>query len=460
MLWRSAALALSRGACTIAHSAHNIAEMKHLRTSILAILLSLGLAGCDETRKTPPNVAVAFVNAAPSYSSVSVLREETTAADLNYLESAGGSFGADTYDFHLEVGPIDDERQRLVSFALELVAGMEYTIVATEVNGDLQERIFETTGGAGGAGVLHLAPMLAAVDFYVVTPGTDPAAATPLGTVSLGQQLEPASITAGEVEIVLTEASNPAAELLRSPTLPLPTDASLVFTIVEGAGLGFADIAVVISGATNFAFVDRDVQSSIRVINAISNRSTLDFGIDGDLDPPLLPSVAFGSVTDYTLIDAGTPNITGTPEGNPSVLEVDLPFDAEAGRFATIFIAGNPGDTSGSVSNDDLRPITGEAKISLFNGAGLFQFVDFFLLSPGTDISQEQSTSTLQSRAASSNISVVPGEYELTLRDSISTTILADPITFTLDEGGFYSVLITDSTGGSTVDITLFDDFN
>ncbi|MGI9260274.1 MAG: hypothetical protein ACR2QQ_15685, partial [Gammaproteobacteria bacterium] len=282
--------------------------MKQLRISIPTILLSLGLVGCDEPRKTPANVAIAFINAAPSYSSISVLREETTAVDLNYRESAGGSFGVDTYDFHFEVGAASEDRLRPVSFALELVDGMEYTIVATEVNGVLQERIIESPGEVEGAGLLHLAPTLAAVDVYVVTPGADPAAATPLGTVSFGQQLDPATIASGDIQIVVTEASNPASILMRSTTLTFPAGASLFFTIVDDAGLGFADLSVIVSGAANVALVDQNLQSSIRVINAIANRSPLDFGIDGDLDPPLLPNVDFGTLTDYTFVDAGMPN--------------------------------------------------------------------------------------------------------------------------------------------------------
>jgi hypothetical protein len=434
--------------------------MKQLRITIPAILLSLGLVGCDEERKTPPNVAIAFVNAAPSFSTISVLREETTAANLNFLESAGGSFGADTYDFHFEVGLSSDDRLRPVSFVLELVDGMEYTVVATEVNGVLQERVLETPSDSQGAGLLHLAPTLAAVDVYVLTPGGDPAAATPIGTVSFGQQVAPVTIDSGDVEIVVTEASNPASILLRSTAVPLPPGASLYFTIVDDAGLGFAGISVIVSGATNVALVDQNLQSSLRVVNAISDRSALDIGISGDLDPPLLPSVAFGTATDYTFIDAGMPNITVTPEGNPGVIELDLPFEAQAGRFETIFISGNPGDASGAISVDDLRPINNEAKINFFNGAGLFLFADFFLVPPGTDITAEQPTASLQSRDVSTNIAIAPGEYELTIRNAFLATLVGGPVTVTLNEGGFYSVLITDSTGGATVDFTLFDDFN
>ncbi|MGI9257624.1 MAG: DUF4397 domain-containing protein, partial [Gammaproteobacteria bacterium] len=267
-------------------------------------------------------------------------------------------------------------------------------------------------------------------------------------------------IASGDAQIVVTEASNPASILMRSTTITFPAGASLYFTIVDDAGLGFADISVIVSGAANFALVDQNLQSSIRVINAISDRSPLDFGIDGDLDPPLLPNVDFGTFTDYTFIDAGMPNFTATPAGNPSVIELDLPFEANAGRFETIFIAGNPGDASGAISIDDLRPIIGEAKMNFFNGAGLFLFVEFFVVPPGTDITGELPTASLQSRGATSNLAIAPGEYELSIRDAFSATILGGPISLTLEEGGFYTVLITDATGGATVDITLFDDFN
>ena len=51
------------------------------------------------------------------------------------------------------------------------------------------------------------------------------------------------------------------------------------------------------------------------------------------------------------------------------------------------------------------------------------------------------------------------GTYELTVQDTLNRTILAGPTTITLNDSGYYGLLISDNVGGSTVDITQFDDF-
>ncbi len=439
--------------------------MKPQNLCTVAILLSLALSGCDEGRKTPTNTSVSVVHAAPTTGFIGFRREEALEATLDFRQTAVVQFNVDVYDFHFDITPAGGESLRPVSFVQEIVADTSYTIVAAELGGQLQQLVLETpTFDADSSDVqamgLHLAPMFGAVDIYLLPPGTDPAAAVPIGSLDFEGQLAPISIAAGEVEVVLTEASDPATVLFRSVSFTLTAGQSVLFTVVDGAGVGFVPVSVLVSGGSNVALVDSSLDSRIRVINTLSDQSSLDIGIDGDLTPPLITGLTYGTVSAYTSITPGSSNLTGSPAGNPSVLEVDFPFTADAGRFATFLISGAPGAATIVFSADDTRPISGEAKLNIYNGAALFAFVDIFITLPGTDLSTIPPTSSIAAGGSVPNLPIAAAEYEITIRDGGTETVLAGPTTITLDDSGLYGILLTDSAGGATVDLTLFDDFN
>ena len=272
----------------------------------ITILLSLAVSGCDGGRENPPDVFVSFVHAAPSQGPITFRREQAIEASLDYKQSVTRTFDIDVYNFHFDSSIAGAAAERLVSFTLELVAGINYTIVATEVGGQLQQLILEapsTEPDSTNAQValLHVAPTLGAlgaVDVFLEAPGADLLSAVPLGTVSFGEDLAPRTIDAGDYEFTLTQMASPSAVLLRSVSFPLSADQSALFAIIDGAEQGIALVAVIVTGSTNFSFVDRDLLSQIRVIYAISDRSSLDVGIDNEFSPPLFPGLSFGTISD------------------------------------------------------------------------------------------------------------------------------------------------------------------
>ena len=211
--------------------------------------------------------------------------------------------------------------------------------------------------------------MLGPVDLYLIPPGTDPVSAVPLGTLSFTEELAPGPGDAGDYEFIVTEAANPAAVLLRSTTFPLSGGQSIQFTIADGADQGLAPLVVIVSGDVNFSFVDQNLDSSIRVINGIADRSSIDVGIDGDLSPPLISGLNFATISDYVIVEPGGHALTVSPADNPSVILLDFEFAVSAGRFATAFVANPPDAATAVFEMDDYRPITSEAKLNLYNAA-------------------------------------------------------------------------------------------
>lgn len=438
--------------------------MKSIYLYTLFILLSVGLTGCDEPRKTPPNVNTAFVHAAPSQGQIRFLREESLASELNYRESLTNSFNVDSYDWHFEIAGAVDLPSRPVSFSYDLVASFDYHIIAAELGGSLQEIILEFPALASDAAnsevaALHAASLQNSLNLYVEPTGTDPVSATPLGTLNLGENFAPRPVTPGDYEVIVTEAANPSVVLLRSTNFALGGGASALFTIVSGAGHGFAPVAITASGDVSFTFVDQNLDSRFRVINGISDQSALDIAIDSNFTPPLISGLAFGTVSGYEAIDPGLRTVTATPIGNPGVIQVEDEISADAGTFGTLFIANAPGTASTIFSIDDRRPVAGQGRINLYNAAVLFQFLDVYIAAPGTDINTVPPTAGLIPGASTANIALAAGTHEITVRTGGTTTVLAGPTTFTVDSGGFYGIIITDAPGGATVDLVLIDDF-
>ena len=440
--------------------------MKPQSLMTIAILLSLGVSGCDGGRENPPDVTVSFIHAAPNQRAIAVLREESLVTELNYRESATASFDADVYDFHFNITPAGAATERAVSFTHELVPATDYTIVATEIGGQFQELILETLSvdpspTSAQVASLHVAPTLGAVDVFLEAPDADLPSAVPLGSISFSEDLAPRTIAAGDYEFSLTAVASPTTVLLRSAPFTLPAGQSVLFAILDGADEGIAPLTVTLSGGSSLSFVDRDIESGIRVINAISDRSTLDVGIDNEFSPPLFPALSFGTVSADAFITPGTHDLTASPAGNPAVLLVNIPFEIDAGLLGTFFIADPPGATRTSFSVDDHRPIPGEATISLYNAAQLFAFVDIFIAPNGTDLGTAPPAASLLPGSSLPGLPIAQGDFEVTMRDSGTATVLAGPTPITLNAGGFYGILITDSVSapGATVDLTLLDDF-
>ncbi len=441
--------------------------MKPQSLITFAILLILGMSGCDGGRENPPNVRVSFIHAAPGQRAIEVRRQERLEADLSYRESGTASFDADTYDFHFDIVPAGAAPVRAVSFTYELVPETDYTIVATEIGGLFQQLIleapsFDPDSTSAQVASLHVAPTLGAVDVFLEAPGADLLSAVPLGTISFGKDLAPGTIGAGDYEFTVTAVASPATVLLRSTPFTLSAGQAALFAILDGANEGIAPLSVTVTGGANFSFVDSSLLSGIRVINAISDRSRLDVGIDNEFSPPLFPGLVFDTVSAYDeSVAPGMHDLTASPAGNPSVLEVNFPFAVDAGRLGTFFIANAPGATATSFSVDDRRPIAGEAKINLYNAAQLFTFVDIFIALSGTDLNTVPPIASLLPGGSLPGLPIAEGDFEVTMREGGTQTVLAGPTPITLNAGGFYGILVTDSlaTPGATVDVTLLDDF-
>ncbi len=433
----------------------------------LLVLLTLGLTACENSSRTrSPSTRVTVIHAAPSFGALDFRRVERAEATLDYLLSQSFSWDSDTYTFNIDAVSLRaGSPDRVYSFTADLAAGSDYTIVLAEVAGQLQEIVLALPGEPpatdGEFTVVHTASRLGPVDVYLEPPGTDLTAATPRGTLDFLASLAPATLASADYEISLTEVGNPANVLLASATFALPSALRTTFALADGANIGIAPTIVLVSGGgVDIQLVDKNLQSGIRAINAMTGGGALDVAIDSNFSPPLLPGVPFGVPSAYAFFPAGDHNLTVSPAGNPGVIEIDQSFTAAASLLGTWFIAGNPGALTAITLTNDARIIQGEAKLAVYNGVALVPGLDVYVVLPGTDINTVFATAGLLPGAGVSGLRLEIGDYELTVREAGTANVLAGPQTVSISPEGTYSILLTDNAGGTTVDVTLFDDFN
>jgi len=440
--------------------------MHRLLLAAALTMTALAVVGCDKGRVDPPNVNILAVHADPTLGTAIFKRVRANATPLEFKNSQSFSFDVDTYTFSFDISAPDGTIARTISTEQTFEEGTTYLIVLHQAAGQQKISVFGAPARAGSATgtqlqLLHTATALGTVDVYVEPAGFDVLAATPVGTLSNGQILPPTLVPAGSYEFALTETGNPANVLFRSESASLGGSENLFLFIPDNNGEGLAPFSLSLGQGPGSDLVDVNIESGMRVLNAIADRSAIDAGIDLELAPPLIVNVPFGTVTDTVIIPSGDHTVTITPTGNPGVIEDDHEFSVDRGAIGTAFVTGSPGSVSTLFVADDFRVPSGEAKLRAFLASPANASVDVFLLPPGTAPDRSNIFATLANPNAAPNGRLAPGSYELTVRSTGSSTVLAGPTPVTIAADSYYGILLTDLLGGgSGIEVTLLYDFN
>lgn len=435
-------------------------------------LLCAGLlvAACDQGRKNPPDTAVRVVNAVPSYEGIEFRREQTDRQydplALTYQAASGTPFvyDVDQYDFWVQTGTAGSSTPITRTFSQQLREDAHYFFVMTEVAGAIEPVVLEYSPLGSSATDTQAFAMHAAVGFpamsvYITPPGTDPAAVSPRGTLAFGEALDPFQLAVGEYAITLTESGNPANVLLESPPFTLPVAATTLLVITSGADVGPAPLAVIYAGNGTSVFVDKDTPAAVRALNGATDTAPRDFAFNGQFTPPLFPAVPFAELTDYATLPAGNNTLNVTPAGNTGVLELTQTLSLAQNTKSTLLVTGDAGALGHLLVTDDTRRLAGTAKLRLMSVARQFASVDFVMATTGTDLTTVAPLLSLVSPGASTILTLAPGTYDLAVRNSGSSSVLAGPQTITVAEEGIYSVLAVDGPDTSSVGLVLLGDF-
>jgi hypothetical protein len=402
---------------------------------------------------------------APGFADLSFRREQTQPGTLAFKSAQEQSYDADTYDFYVTERAFDTTAARTWTIAHELAENTGYTIVLTEAGGEVVPVVIEYPAAPTNDAqivALHAAEGTPALDLYVVAPGVGIAGATPRGTFGPQAQIAPLTLPSGEYEIWLTAAGNPASVVLASGTVALAAGVTTGLIVTSEGGEGTEPLSVLLLGASVAVLYDRDATAELRVINGASDGAPRDVALNGQFSPPLFAAVPAGAPTAHVTVPvAGSQPLQVTPAGNPGVLELDQVLSTVPSQRSTLLFAGDPGTFAHVLVPDDGRRFQREAKLRFFNAATQFSdtFVDFVIVPPGADPSLYAPSTALTPPGASASLSLPPGDHDIWLRRTNTTTYLSGPTTITVAAGGIYSILAVNGPDTATANLVLFDDF-
>jgi hypothetical protein len=425
----------------------------------------LALTGCDEGRKNPGEVGVRVVNVAPGFGELIFRREQRDEpATLSFGGLQEFTYGVDTYDFFIFERLLGTTGSpRTWTFSSQLQADRAYTVVLTEVAGEVVPVVLENPAApAADAQIqaLHAATGLPAMDLYLERVGVGIAGATPRGTLSPAGQIALQTLGSGEYELFLTAAGNPADVLMASSTITLPANVTSSFIVMPASGQPPRPTVMLVQPNATVLY-DRNVTGELRVINGATDTAPRDFALNSQFTPPLFSAIPFAVPTAYATLPIGLQAIHVTPVGNPGVLELNTSITGLAALRTTLLFAGPAGTLTHAAVSDDGRRLLNDAKLTFMNAASQFTSVEFVLTGPGGDASNTLAFQTLVSPGASllGYERVPPGDYDLYLRQTGTSNVLSGPTRLSLAGGGIYGVLATNGPDTATAVVTLFDDF-
>ena len=313
--------------------------------------------------------------------------------------------------------------------------------------------------------VLHAALMAPEVDVYLTSPGADLTASAPVGTFEFRGDLGPAEVTAGDYQIRVTVAGDPAAVAFDSGTVTLDAGSNLLVAAVENTTTGASPISLVVMPAEQvdaFTLHDINTPADVRVVHASPDAPPVDVVVNDDFGAPLVVSLSFPDFTDFVSVPPDTYNVKVAPAGTQNaVIDADLELEA-AIRYSVLAVNTLGAGIEALIATDDPRRVSTAAKVRIIHGSPAAGNVDIYVTAVGSDINAESPViADVPFKANTGFLSLAEGDYDVIVTPTGSKTPAIGPATISLANGGIYTAVARDATGGGTpLGLILLDDFN
>ncbi len=350
-----------------------------------------------------------------------------------------------------------------------LLASNSYTVfaVGTAATSTVEPLVVAAPVAAVASGnirvqVVHAAAAAPMVDIHVTAPGAALSSGTVAATLSFRQFTAPLTLTAGSYQVRVTLPGRPDTVVFDSGTLALAAGSDLTVAAINNRFAGPSPVSLLAVNA-NGTFADiKDAASiaDVRVVHAVSDAPAVDVLLNNN---KAIPNLAFPNFTGYAKLTPGAYNVKVAAAADNSVVVINADLNLAAGSFATVLATGSlgQGNITPLVLADTPRRIATEAKVRLVHASTLAGNVDIYV-TPTTDISSSSPAfANVPFKAETGYVSLLPGNYVVTVTPAGSKTAAIGPVALTLSGNKIYTAVARDGANRTaSLGLILLDDFN
>ena len=420
----------------------------------------MALAACDSSsNNNDRGFNLQVLHASPDAPAVSVLVDgNVVLTDFDYKDGSGYVvLDEGTYSIQVNgilpggevpvIGPVD----------LTFDRNMTYTVAAVNGVANIEPVVIEqsdenVSAGAARLFVLHASADAPTVDVFVTAPGADLAASAPVGTFSFKETIGPAEVPAGDYQIRVTAAGNPAAVVFDSGTVPLAALDDLVIAAVPNTTGGPAAISLVglvSSGALEL--LDVATPTALRVGHLSSDTGLVDVLVNGG---EYLTDIPFTAVTGFDPLPADTYNVAVTAADMPGVVAIGpVDLDLEAGIWYSVLAVDQFANIEPLIATDDPRPVATNAKVRIIHAAAspAAASVDIYVTAVGADIGALDPTlSAVAFKANTGYLGLAAGDYDVTVTVADTKIVAIGPATISVAASDVLTAIARDPLPGAT----------
>ena len=350
--------------------------------------------------------------------------------------------------------------------ALQSVNNYTVFAVGTAATASVEPLVVATPATAIAAGnvrvqVVHAAAAAPMVDVHVTAPGAALSAGTVLGSLSFRQFSAPVTLTAGSYQVRITLPGKPDTVVFDSGSVALAAGSDLTVAALNSRFAGASPVSLLAVNA-NGTYADiKDVasKSAIRVVHAVSDAPAVDVLLNNS---KAIPNLAFPNFTGYANVNPGAYNVKVAAAADNSVVVINADLTLAAGNYATVLATGSLGlgNITPLVLADTPRRIATEAQVRIVHASTLAGNVDIYVTASNDISTATPAFSNVPFKAETGYVSLLPGNYVVTVTPAGSKTAAIGPVALTLAGNKIYTAVARDGTNRTApVGLILLDDF-
>ena len=388
--------------------------------------------------------------------------------DVDYAEGSGFLPGVEEVNVQVEA-IVPGGNLIVIDEDYVLDYSTEYTIIAVdEVAGPVRDLVIANpsderlTPGNFFAQVVHAAPSAPAVDVYVTPFDADLSASAPVNMAPLGfEEFTPRlEVLAGDYQIRITPAGDPATVVYDSGEISLPAGADLMIVAVANVGLGDSAVQLVaLDGTTASTLYDANTPAAALAMHLSPDAPAVDILADIDATAEnealkLAENVSFG---EYCVIDDIPAPVDFTlsvvANADNSVVALQFPFASQVDGAVAALVSGFLSSGEPAIQPIalpiDFRSIVTEAKVRLTHGSPSTPNVDIYVVAANTDINTvDPNFADVPFGADTGVVSLPAGMYDVfvTATGSKDPAISAEDVAFS--GGEVWDVIARDPADG------------